>query len=101
MDLLGHQARLARGVVHVLGELRQQHHELIAAEARDHVVLASHVLQATRDRLQQRVADRMAERVVDALELVHVDEQQRAAAAAPRRSREAGLETLGEVAAIG
>ena len=56
---------------------RQQHDELVAAEA-CHPVGAAHPLaQAAGQGLEQRIARGMAERVVDPLEVVEVDEQQR------------------------
>ena len=53
-------------------------------------------------RLQQRVADQVAERVVDALEVVEVDEQQRQRAW-PQRARRSQqrLEVLHEGGAVG
>ena len=47
--------------------------ELVAADARDQVVLAEAGRQPGGHRLQQLVADGMAERIVDALELVEVE----------------------------
>ena len=51
-----------------------QHHELVAAEAGDHVAFAHDRAQPLGDRDEQEVAARMAERVVDLLELVEIDE---------------------------
>ena len=53
--------------------------EFVAAEPADLAVVAHHRLQPLRDLAQQRVADRVAERVVDVLEAVEVDQEQRAA----------------------
>ena len=53
--------------------------ELVAAEAADLAVVAHHRLQALGDLAKQRVADRVAERVVDVLEPVEIDHEQRAA----------------------
>ena len=68
--------QLARDDVGVAGaaQLRQQHAELVAAEAGDRVVLAERLLEAVRDLLQQAVARVVAERVVDLLEVVEVDQ---------------------------
>jgi hypothetical protein len=54
-----------------------EHHEFVAAEARHEILRPQHVAQPVGDRAQQLVAAGMAERVVDLLELVEVDEQQR------------------------
>ena len=51
--------------------------ELVAADARDEIVVADRRAHALADRHQQRVARHVAERVVDRLELVEVDEQHR------------------------
>ena len=54
-----------------------QHHELVAAEARHQSSGADRATQPIGRGAQQLIADRVAERVVDLLELVEVDEQQR------------------------
>ena len=54
-----------------------EHDEFVAAEAGDKILGPQHFAQAVGDRAQQLVAAGMAERVVDLLELVEVDEQQR------------------------
>ena len=53
------------------------HGEFVAAEPGDQVALLEAAADAACDRLQQLVADMMSERVVDALELVDVDVEQR------------------------
>ena len=53
----------------------EQHRELVAAQARGQVVLAQRGAQPLGDRHEQRVAGCVAERVVDALEVVQVEEQ--------------------------
>ena len=53
------------------------HGELVAAEAGDHVAGTQHAAQALGDDLEQAVAGPVAERVVDDLEVVEVDEQDR------------------------
>ena len=62
----------------------QQHGELVAAEAPDHVVLARLRLKRGRDLGQHHVAERVPERVVASLELVQVGEEQRRGVAACR-----------------
>ena len=69
-DLAGRGRFLDRG---------QQHRELVAAEAGDHVAWPDAVLEPVRHDLQQPVADGVAERVVDLLEAgrpVQVDQQE-------------------------
>ena len=65
--------------VNVLGALDAVLHdgELIAAEARDEVLGADRLAQPIRDALQELVADQMSQRIVDALELVDVDIEDR------------------------
>lgn len=67
--------------VGVLREVFQQHHELVAAQPRHGVGFAHGVLQPLRDQRQQLVAGVVAAGVVELLEVVEVDEQQRAAQA--------------------
>ena len=79
-------------------ELLGDHHELVPAEAPERVGPADHAVQARGDRLQELVADGVAEGVVDALEVVEVDEQRRrtgsgcaaSARASARRGRGSG-----------
>src|SRR5207253_11477526 len=66
-DRAGNRRRLA------LLEPGQQHRELVSAEAERLAALA----QAGRDLAEHEVADRMPELVVDALQVVEVDEAER------------------------
>ena len=63
----------------------QESQELFAAPAHDHVGLAQDLGQAGRDRGQHRVARRVAVGVVDMLEVVDVEQEQRADAVRPGR----------------
>ena len=65
--------------VNVLGALDAvlQDGELIAAEARDEVLRPDRLAQPIRDALEEFVADQMSERIVDALEFVDVDVEDR------------------------
>ncbi len=81
-----HQVVLADGAdqplgglqdIGAVGDVAQQHLELVAAEARDHVAGTHGLADAARDQAQQLVARRMAARVVDVLEVVEVDAEQR------------------------
>ena len=61
----------------VAGQLAREQHELVAAGAGEQRALAGGAAQAARDAPQQPVAGGVPERVVDELEVVEVDEQQR------------------------
>jgi hypothetical protein len=76
--LLGHLAR--RAAAHAGGD---QHRELVAAQARHDVGIAQRRAHARAHLAQCQVAHRMAERVVDRLEPVHVEEQDREQRAVP------------------
>ncbi len=57
--------------------------ELVAAQASDRVRAAHTTLQADRHLFQEQIADAVSERIVDRLEVVQIDEQQRNQAAVP------------------
>ena len=87
--LAGHLHRLAEFFEHALGDLSggagpvdilEQDRELVARQARDQVGIAHARLQAGGDLLEHLVAGEVAEAVVDDLEAVDVEVQQRAAA---------------------
>ena len=59
----------------VLGGVRHQHGELVAAEARDGVDVPDHAEDPARDLDQDPVAGAVPETVVDRLELVEVEQQ--------------------------
>jgi hypothetical protein len=71
-QLLADQARLG-GVVDVLAD----DHELVAAEARDHGIGRHLELQLLRDDAQDLIAHQVAVDVVDVLEMVEVDPENR------------------------
>ena len=82
-------------------DLLEQQAELVAAEARDRVGRAHRLAQAGGDVDQEVVAGLVAERVVDLLEVVHVDEQdRRERARVPAHALERLLQAVGEEAAI-
>ena len=68
-------------------QLLGDHHELVAAEAPERVGLADDAVEPRGHRAQQLVAGVVAERVVDALEVVEVDEQRRDRRSGRRRAR--------------
>ena len=73
---LAHLARDRDRVLHVV-DLRGEQHELVAADARQRVVLAKQRRDALRDEAKQRVARAVAQRVVDHLEAVEIEEEHR------------------------
>ena len=94
-----HRHRLERRVRGI--EPGQDQHELVAAEPRDGVRLAHRAGQPLRDRLQQLVAGIVAERVVDALEVVEIEEQAGDVRAVALRLREDLLQPLVQQRAVG
>ena len=95
-ELLRHRRGLVR-----LGDVLQQHAELVAADARDEVVAAHAGAQARGHRLQQAVADLVAEGVVHLLEVVHVEEQERRGLVVPPGVRHGLARAVGEHGAVG
>ncbi len=82
-DGVGQLADLSADLVARAFEAAEQHHELIAAQARDGVFHAHAGFQACGDDFQHRIAHRVTEGVVDVLEVVEVEEHQRAAQVVP------------------
>ena len=83
------------------GDVLEQDRELVAGQPRDQVRFAHAGLQALRDFLEQVVAGQVAEAVVDHLEAVDVQVQQRALALrVALEQREHALEPLAQVAAV-
>ena len=80
-NLFAHRARRACQLRGLAAELFDHHHELVAAQARHGVDAAHAAAQALCHVLQQQVAHVMAQGVVQGLEVVQVDEQQRTALA--------------------
>ncbi len=107
---LAHPHRLAQHVEHPAGHLGQrrrvgaaidQHHELVAAQARHHVGATQQAAQPSGHDLEQVVAGIVTEGVVDALEAVQVDEQHRKAAVAGPGAGQNPVQLLQEHASIG
>ena len=100
---------LRHRVDHGVGELGQfvaiahpgQHDlEFVAAEPPDQPRFADHALQPLRDLLEQRVADLVTERVVDRLEPIEVEQEQRRRAGA-RLRRQRLVERRAHALAVG
>lgn len=76
--LLGHGTGLAGGAFGVAAQVADLHDELVAAQAGHRVVVAQQAGQALGHLLQERVTDRVPAGIVDVLEVVQVDKEQRA-----------------------
>ena len=87
-----------RGVDRVAlgGDVLEQDSELIAPESRHRVAPAQRMLEARRRGRQQLVSDVMAEAVVDQLEVVEVEEQDRGQRPLAAQARERVLEAVDE-----
>ena len=96
--LLEGRPQLARDRNGRLGveHLREQHAELVPAEARDGVALAKGVAEPDADLLQQLVAARMPEGVVDLLEAVEVHDHHRGRDVVPARRCERRVDAVVE-----
>ena len=95
-ELGGHAGGIPR-----CAQVGQGHEEFVAAQAGDDVGIAQRRLDASRRFLEQFVAGLVSERIVDGLEIVQVDEQQRRRGIVTARQREHALEALGQERAIG
>ena len=78
-----------------------EHDEFVAAEARDEILRPQHFAQPVGDRAQQLVAAGMTERVVDLLELVEVDEQQRRQLLGAVLDRQQASDLVAEIDPVG
>ena len=91
-----------RGDRHVHpGHVLEQGHELVTAETGEQVIAAHDVLHAGPDRHQELVAGDMTQAVVDALETVHVDEDQGVGLAVEARPLERVIKALHQQAPVG
>ena len=80
--------------------MRQQHRKLVAAEPRYHVSPADSIPEQLGEPAEQIVAGAVTPRVVHILELVEVDEQQRAMHGIALRLSELSLQFLFEAPAV-
>ena len=78
----------------------REHDELVASDARDRVGLAHDRLEPPRERLEHDVARAVAADVVDVLEAVEVDRDQRERLARPARASERLLDAVVEEDAV-
>ena len=99
-DAFGHRARAGRRVQRLFAAVFQQDHELVSAQAGDRVALGHAGAQALGHQLQQQVALLVTQRVVEHLEVVQVDEHQRAFARA-RRVGQRRVQPVHEQLAVG
>jgi hypothetical protein len=93
---------LARDIRNLIGvgDFAQQKHELVAADACDHIALADALLDATGNFDQQCISRYMAERVVDDLEAVEIDEQHGALPAVAAAVLDRAIDLLAEHDAV-
>ena len=100
---VGEQAAEGLGRLgHAAGvDIVQEHRELVAADAREQVRPAQARAELAPHLAQQRVARRVPRHVVDVLEAVEVDVEQRAALARAAQALELARQRLLEVAAVG
>jgi len=82
-------------------DVLEQDPELVATEPRHGVAAAQCVLQTRCGRRQQLIADMMTEAVVDELEVVEVEEQDRGERLLPAEPRQRMLEPVDEQDAVG
>jgi hypothetical protein len=94
-NVLGGSHRVGRA-----GGSRDEHHELVSAQARDDSRVAQRALQPAGELTQDIVTDVMSERVVDLLEAIDVDEQQSDGLTPGARDPQSRLELLEEVPTI-
>ena len=80
---------------------REEHRELVAAEAGEDVVGAQDVAQARAELGEHGVARVMAERVIELLEAVDVDDQESERLSACARAGQVRAELVAELAAVG
>ena len=80
--------------------LRKNHHELLAAVARHDVDLAHGLLEQRAELAQHAVAGEVARGVVDRLEVVDVEQQQRERRVEPPRAIDLGRQPIEQRAAI-
>jgi hypothetical protein len=93
-------ARHGRGIL-VVPDVVEDDGELVAAHARDGVVLAKESAQSLGDRRQYPVAIAVIETVVDLLEAVEVDEEHGEPAPMAMRRMDGLTETVGEQQPVG
>jgi hypothetical protein len=79
----------------------QNHDELLASVAADDVRLPQFRMNGVDDGAQARVPGLMAERIVDLLEMIEIDEQERDRQTARPRSQASRVETLDELSTLG
>ena len=102
-DLGEHAARQLRhgaAVVRVGRQVVDEHRELVAGEAADHGVLRQRARQPLGEDLEHAIAGRVAEGVVDLLEAIHVEIQQRQRGLAAQRARDRLLQQVLELHAV-
>ena len=100
-QLFRHALHLQRCLGAVARQVFQHHHELVATEARHRIALAHRGHQTPRHLDEQFVAHVMAQGVVEHLEVVQVDEQQRALLARALAQHHGALQPVKQQAPVG
>ena len=95
------QPRRERGQALPVGRIGPDDGEFVSAQPRDNVGLAHAMAQPPGHRLEQFVAGRMTERIVDGLELIEVDRDQRDLVAAAIDADQRIVEHVAELQAVG
>jgi hypothetical protein len=96
----GQQLLRDHGRVHLVGEVREQHRELVAAQATGGVGFAQAGGDAARQAAQQPVAYGVAQAVVDRLESVEIHEQHGQLVTPSARGREGLVQAIVEQGAV-
>ncbi len=99
-DLLADDPALAGRLLGPLAEVLEHDHEFVAPETGNRIPLAHAAAQPLADLLQQAIAHVVPERVVERLEIVEIDEQQRALALAAHARRDGYPQTIVQQAAV-
>ena len=99
--LVCHQFGLGGGLAGLLAQSFKQHHKLISAQARHAVTFAHTVAQARGDLLEQLITYIVAQGVIQELEVVKIQEHQRAMLLQPCRIGHGVAHAVHQKAAVG
>ena len=99
--LFAYRFGLRPGFDRMIAQVFEYQHEFIAAQSGHGVAFAHTGRKPLRDLLQKQIADVVAERVVQRLEMIQVDEQQRALPPAARAGSDRMLQPVHEQTPVG
>ena len=100
-QFLAHCCGLLGNRLRFMAQRFEQHHELVTAETRQGIFSAQLTSQACGHFDQKGIANQMTEAIVDRLEVIQIDEQQRAQAALTILAIHGVLQAIEQQAAIG